>query len=79
VAGNRKEVYDVASRTVRIFDVEADPGELNDLAEPGARPSEPLQIWLRTVREGLKAASDIPAAEIDAESEAHLKALGYLD
>jgi arylsulfatase A-like enzyme len=79
VAGNRKEVYDVASRTVRIFDVEADPGELTDLAEPGARPSEPLQIWLRTVREGLKAASDIPAAEIDAESEAHLKALGYLD
>ncbi len=79
LAGDRKEVYDLASQTIRIYDVAADPGELVDLAEPGTKPSEGLRIWLRTVRDGLKAASDIPATEIDAESEEHLRALGYLD
>jgi arylsulfatase A-like enzyme len=79
VAGDRKEVYDVTSQAVRIYDLVSDPGELVDLAEPGTKPSEPLRIWFRTVRDGLKAASDIPPSEIDAESEEQLRALGYLD
>lgn len=79
VTGSRKEILDVGSGKVRIFDLARDPRELRDLAEPGTKPSPDLVIWLEAVRHGLRAASDIPAARLDAESRERLRALGYVD
>lgn len=79
MVGPRKEVYDVIDRTIRIYDTEKDPGELVNLAGPRTEPSPELVTWYHAVRAGLKAASDIPPSELDAESEDRLRALGYLD
>lgn len=79
VVGRRKEVLDVRDRSVRIYDVVEDPGEVRDLAEPGTRPSQELVTWYHVVRQGLLAASDIPPSELDAAAEERLRALGYID
>ncbi len=79
VSGTRKEVLEVKSGRVRIYDFRSDPGEVRNLAPPDAEPSPDLVTWLEAVRAGLRAASDIPAAELDAESRERLRALGYLD
>lgn len=79
VAGTRKEILDVESGRVRIYDVADDPGEVRNLAPAGAEPSPELVTWLEAVRAGLRAASDIPPAELDAESRERLRALGYVD
>lgn len=79
VLGTRKEVFDVRDRGVRIYDVAEDPMELRNLAKPGTRPSPDLMTWYNAVRQGLLAASDIPAAELDAAAEDRLRALGYID
>jgi arylsulfatase A-like enzyme len=79
VTGTRKEILDIGSGAVRIFDFTRDPGEVRNLAPSGAKPSPDLLTWLATVREGLRAASDIPPATLDAESRDRLRALGYVD
>jgi arylsulfatase A-like enzyme len=79
VMGDVKEVLEVRAHAVRIYDLAGDPGELRDLALPGATPSAELQTWYRAVRGGLEAASDLPPPEIDAQAASHLRALGYLD
>jgi arylsulfatase A-like enzyme len=79
VTGTRKEILDVGSGAVRIFDFSRDPGEVRNLAPSGTEPSPDLVTWLETVRAGLRAASDIPPAELDAESRDRLRALGYVD
>ena len=79
VAGTRKEILDVSSGAVRIYDFARDPGEVRNLAPSGAKPSSDLVTWLEAVRLGLRAASDIPPARLDAESRERLRALGYVD
>jgi arylsulfatase A-like enzyme len=79
VAGTRKEILEVGSGRVRIYDFQADPGEVRNLAPPGTKPSPDLVTWLQAVRAGLRASSDIPAAKLDAESRERLRALGYVD
>lgn len=79
IAGTRKEILEVGSGRVRIYDFRADPGEVRNLAEPGTKPSPELRTWLEAVRAGLRAASDIPPAKLDAEARERLRALGYLD
>lgn len=79
IQGTRKEVLDLRDGSVRIYDVVEDPGENRNLADEGARPSAELELWLRTVREGLEATSDIPPAELDAAARERLRSLGYLE
>ncbi|HEX6200325.1 MAG TPA: sulfatase [Thermoanaerobaculia bacterium] len=79
VTGSKKEILDVVSGAVRIYDFRADPGEVRNLAPAGAKPSPDLATWLQAVRAGLRASSDIPAAKLDAESRERLRALGYVD
>ncbi|HLE83639.1 MAG TPA: sulfatase [Thermoanaerobaculia bacterium] len=79
VTGTRKEILDVGSGAVRIYDFARDPGEVRNLAPSGAKPSPDLVTWLEAVRAGLRAASDIPPATLDAESRDRLRALGYVD
>lgn len=79
VSGQLKEVLDVRNRTVRIYDMARDPGEVKNLASPGTRPSREILTWYEGVRAGLRAASDLPLAELDARGLKHLRALGYVD
>ncbi|MDX1643960.1 MAG: sulfatase [Thermoanaerobaculia bacterium] len=79
VVGNRKEVLDLRHGTVRIYDLSRDPDELTDLSSPGETPSAELLAWRREVEKGLQASSDLPPPDLDAESLARLRALGYLD
>ncbi len=79
IVGGRKEVLDLRDGRLHVYDFSHDPGELHDLAAPGRKPRAELATWLQTVRLGLRAASDIPPAELDAESEEKLRALGYVE
>jgi hypothetical protein len=79
ISGDRKEALDLRDGRLHVFDLARDPRERRDLASDGQEPSEELATWLHTVRQGLRAASDIPPPEMDAESEEHLRALGYIN
>ncbi len=79
IDGSRKEVLDLRKGRIHVYDFARDPTESKDLAAPDQTPSESLATWLATVRLGLRAASDIPPADLDAESEAKLRALGYVN
>ena len=77
----RKEILDVESGERRLFDLDRDPNEQENLAESGteAGVSPPLQAWRKAVDSGLEAADRLPTPELDAEAEEHLRALGYID
>lgn len=79
VTGSRKEVLDPRDRSVRVYDVLADPRELIDLAPPRSEPSAELLSWYEGVRAGLSASSDLPPPDLDDEALERLRALGYLD
>lgn len=79
IAGRLKEVLDLRDHTVRIYDLAADPAELDDLAAEGTRPSAELTSWYEGVRDGLRASSELPPPDLDDESLERLRALGYLD
>jgi len=72
-----KEVLLLPSARRRLFDLRADPAERGRPGEDAAASRE-LADWFATVENGL-AASDAPGAQVDAESAARLRALGYLD
>lgn len=71
-----KLVYDVAADTFRMFDLNADPGELNDIfAKAGAQKIE----WQQRLR-ALAAATPAQNAgriTLDAATQDQLKSLGY--
>lgn len=74
-----KEVMRVKSGVHRLFDLEADPGELDNQVPRGSEPSAELAAWLARVEAGLQAARNLPINDLDAESIERLKALGYVD
>jgi arylsulfatase A-like enzyme len=79
VEAGRKEILKVASGRLRIFDLEADPGETGNLARPGARPSEDLTAWLGRLEEALELADGEPPPSLSDEDLEALKALGYIE
>ncbi len=77
--GRSKEVLRLENRSRRLFDLGLDPAELLGRAAAGGRPSPELLAWLAEVEQGLRKASDLPTAALDAASLEQLKALGYVD
>lgn len=75
----KKELFRVDSGRHRLFDLKADPAELDDLSPSDAEPSDDLLEWMGTVHEGLDALGRMPVEELDEESVEQLRALGYLD
>ena len=75
----KKEVLRLKPRVRRLYATAEDRSELESLVPPSSEPSAELAAWLAQVEEGLKAASDLPAAELDPESVERLKALGYIE
>jgi choline-sulfatase len=79
IDGDRKEIYRLGERTLKVYDLARDPGELHDLARSAMAPSGDLETWLASVTRGLAASDRLAPPDLDAESLARLRALGYAD
>ncbi len=77
--GRSKLLYDMARRTFALFDLAADPGELEDLSARHPAELERLQraLYERLVRIEGSAASE-KSLLLGKEAEDRLRALGYL-
>ena len=75
-----KLVIEPAKQTGRLYDLVADPGERVEVAETEVEARERLREAFRTWRAGLAPLPTATAAsaDLDAETEAGLRALGYL-
>jgi arylsulfatase A-like enzyme len=76
LTGFRKEIFRVNENRRWLFDLLRDPGETRSL-DPRSAPAADLQAWMTSVRKGLAASDQVLATQIDAESAARLRALGY--
>jgi arylsulfatase A-like enzyme len=79
VKDNRKEIFRLENRRRRVYDLNADPGELNSLSPKKESPSEGLQIWMSALDSALDSFEDMAPTPLDEESIRQLKALGYVD
>ena len=74
-----KEIFSIQKNRRRLFDLEADPGELASLAESREEPTEGLLEWMRTIYTTLAALDEELPEPLDEESAKQLKSLGYVD
>ncbi len=79
VSGQTKETYRVRGGKVSVFDLEADPGELVDLAPAGTNPTDALAACLARVSSGLGNLDRLATRKLDEETVEQLRALGYLE
>lgn len=79
VANGRKEVIRVTNQRRRVFELDEDPKEKENLAAIGSVVSQDLTDWLKVVRAGLATADDLPPPSLTDEDMEALKALGYID
>lgn len=73
-----EERYDGTRKTVRLYDLEADPGERRDLAAARPERTRELQEMLSGIARRLEAEAEVPTASVaeDLDRE-RLRALGY--
>lgn len=79
IEGDRKEITKVSRQLIQIFDLAADPGELETLAPVDAKPSDALAACLARVAEGLGSLDKLATQKLDDETVEQLRALGYLE
>ena len=79
IDGDRKEITKVSRQLIQIYDLAADPGELETLATIDEKPSDALTACLARVAEGLGSLDNLVTQKLDAETVEKLRALGYLE
>jgi len=79
IRDTRKQILDIGSGDLEIYDHDRDPRESIDLGGPKARPSDELLSCVGEVTHGLGALDRLAATELDDESIKQLRALGYLE
>jgi len=79
IDGTRKEILLVGSGRLQIWNLETDPGELNNLSETDSDASDDLAGWIRAIETGLTLLDESPPEPLDEASAARLRALGYVD
>lgn len=80
VQDQKKEIVSVRGRTLRLlFDLDADPAELESIGGGDATLTDTLATWLDQVRAGLAASDDLPAEALSEDEIERLRALGYID
>jgi choline-sulfatase len=77
--GDRKEIVKVSRQLIQIYDLAADPGELETLASVDAKPSDALAACFARVAEGLGSLDKLATQKLDDETVEQLRALGYLE
>lgn len=78
IQGGTKEIAQINRKEHKVFDLEDDPRELQNLNGAGYQPSEELQGWIEHVETALSSA-EVPAVKLNEEDIEKLKALGYVD
>jgi arylsulfatase A-like enzyme len=81
--GRYKLIHDLESETFRLYDLNMDPLERDDLMESGAAAGQTLKQellrWLRE-EEGIATDLDVQRAKEDSRRiEMHLRAIGYIE
>lgn len=76
---SRKEILRVKKNNHMLFDLAADPAEIESLVEENGPPSDPLLECLGSISEGLGALDRLTSKRLDDETVEQLKALGYID
>jgi arylsulfatase A-like enzyme len=79
INGDRKEIVKVSRQLIQIYDLAADPGELETLASVDAKPSDALAACFARVAEGLGSLDKLATQKLDDETVEQLRALGYLE
>ena len=79
IDGDTKEMIKVSRQLIQIYDIAADPGELETLAPVDAKPSDDLAACLARVAEGLGSLDKLATQKLDDETVEKLRALGYLE
>jgi len=79
IGGDRKEILQVNRQYLQTFDLGVDPGELENLATPGSRPSDRLLACFAEISTGLGNLDRLATQKLDDETVEQLKALGYLE
>lgn len=74
----RKESWRVRQKKQRLFDLNKDPDETNNLAERDSNLSEILRNWALTVEAGLNRAATIDEG-FSEQDAAMMRSLGYID
>ena len=76
--GENMEILNLEDARHLRFDLVSDPGELADPDGAGTAPTPELLAWRDRIETGLATVPQEPV-DLDAESAAKLRALGYLD
>lgn len=79
LTGSHKEIYRVTNGRRWLFDLAADPGELEPREPPQSAASESLREWLAEVRAGLVLSDELPPPSLEDQDLEALRALGYID
>ncbi|HQP43668.1 MAG TPA: sulfatase [Thermoanaerobaculales bacterium] len=79
INGDRKEVLRIPGNERRLFDLDADPGELHNLADPGSTPGPELVRCIGEISDGLGSLDRLSTGKLDHETVEQLRTLGYLD
>ncbi len=73
-----KEIFHVKHMSRKIFDLQADPLELHNIAEKGSKISQALMQWALEVERGLHKAMERPDYMTDRDLEM-MRSLGYIE
>lgn len=75
----RKETLRLRSGERLLVDVRSAAGDAKNLVDGRSAPSPELLRWRALVEQGLVAADRLPTAAVDADTDAAMRALGYID
>lgn len=79
VRDGTKEIAQVNRREHRLFDLDDDPRELDNLNGGDYQPSDELRGWIEHVEEALENFEDARPVDLSEEDMDRLRALGYID
>lgn len=79
IDGDHKEMVKVSRQVIQIYDLVADPKELENLASIDAKPTDALAACFARITEGLGSLDELAVQKLDDETVEQLKALGYLE
>jgi arylsulfatase A-like enzyme len=75
----RKLDLDLSTESIRLFDLESDPGEMSDLSQSERAAAGRLEERLRSILEAARSDEAPEEVELDEETLEELRSLGYIE